>query len=180
MRISILVALVVGLLPVAALGAGGHDMVGCNGCHRQAKPNTKYLNPKTMQPYTGATALCFACHQDEEHGGQGYAPISQHVSHPFDVAQVNPKVARVPDEFLREGRFGCTSCHEPHPANHNYKYLRVDIGKDGRDMERFCSMCHASKADAAAASAAPVQGTAERSGAPAGGNGQKPAAPPKK
>jgi predicted CXXCH cytochrome family protein len=153
--------LIASTLPAAALAAGGHDAVGCTGCHslHSAKgemifavaPNTKYLNPKTKQPYTGTTALCLACHAESDKGGQGYAPVSQHASHPFGITAVNPKIARVPPEMLREGgRFDCLGCHDPHPSNPNYKYLRVNAGKKGENMDAFCGVCHGAKADAAA------------------------------
>jgi nitrate reductase cytochrome c-type subunit len=152
--------------PVAALAAGGHDAVGCGGCHslHAAKgqqlipavaPNTKYLNPKTKQPYTGSTAMCLGCHQDPDKGGQGYAPIAQHLSHPFGLDRVNPKIAKVPGELLRDGRFECIGCHDPHPSNPYYKYLRVDTGAKGDGMDKFCAVCHAMKADATAVVATP-------------------------
>ncbi len=151
---AVLIALA--LAPAAALAAGGHDAVGCSGCHslHSAKgnvifavaPNTKYLNPKTNKPYSGTTALCLACHQDPDKGGQGYAPIAQHVSHPFDLDQINPAVAKVPSDMLRKGRFECMGCHDPHPSNTYYKYLRVDT-KGGKNIDAFCAACHATKAD---------------------------------
>jgi predicted CXXCH cytochrome family protein len=148
-------------LPLAAYAAGGHDSVGCNGCHaiHTAKgniifavgPNKQTLNPKTKQPYTGTTALCLGCHADSKEGGQGYAPISGHMSHPYGLASVDAKVAKVPSELLREGgRFECLGCHDPHPSNPYYKYLRVDTSK-GAKMDAFCVVCHPIKADAAAA-----------------------------
>ena len=150
------------LAPFAARAAGGHDAVGCSGCHslHAAKgevifavaPNTRYLNPKTKQPYTGATALCLACHQDADKGGQGFAPVSQHLSHPFSVERVNPRVARVPQELLRDGKFECLGCHDPHPSNPYYKYLRVDT-RGGKDTDAFCAVCHAGKADPSLATA---------------------------
>jgi predicted CXXCH cytochrome family protein len=159
----IAVAVIV-LAPAAAFAAGGHDSVGCTGCHsiHSAKgrlifavaPNTKYLNPKTNQPYGGSTGLCLACHQDSEKGGQGYAPVSQHMSHPFSAASVSSKVARVPAQLLREnGRFECISCHDPHPSNPHAKYLRADVGPNGERLDRFCGVCHGSKADPSAANA---------------------------
>jgi len=143
------------LLPSAVLAAGAHESVGCFGCHGgkgtqsfAVAPNTKALDPGTKQPYSGTTALCLACHAEREQGGQGYAPISQHVSHPFYVASVNARVARVPAELLRErSRFECISCHDPHPSNPNYKYLRADVGAKGKKMDRFCGVCHPVKAD---------------------------------
>src|SRR5690349_10307050 len=149
--------------PFAASAAGGHDAVGCNGCHslHSAKgelifavaPNTKYLNPKTKQPYAGTTALCLGCHQDTDKGGQGFAPVSQHNSHPFGLDKVNPRVALVPASMLRDGRFECMSCHDPHPANAKYKYLRVDTA-GGKNMDGFCAACHPMKADPNAGRAA--------------------------
>jgi predicted CXXCH cytochrome family protein len=157
-RLGVLLALVA---PAAALAAGGHDSIGCTGCHslHSAKgnvifavaPNTKMLDPKTKQPYQGTTALCLACHADADKGGQGYAPVWQHNSHPFGLSTVNPKVARVPSVLLREGgRFECLGCHDPHPSNPNYKYLRVEVGKKGEKMDAFCGACHSTKADVSA------------------------------
>jgi predicted CXXCH cytochrome family protein len=182
MQIAKRLALVVGLfLPAAGLAAGGHDAVGCSGCHARApKPNTKYLNPKTKQPYTGATALCFACHQDEANGGQGFAPISQHVSHPFEVAAVNPKIARVPAELLRDGTFGCLGCHDPHPSNTNYKYLRADVGAKGDRVDEFCGLCHRSKADPSSAGATVFTSMDEGRPASPAGKGQSQSSTPAK
>ncbi len=154
---ALLVAAVASLLPVAALAAGGHDAVGCVGCHSihtakgeiifAVQPNKQALNPKTKQPYTGTTALCLACHEDSAKGGQGYAPVSGHISHPYGLAKVNDKVAKVPAELLREGgRFECLGCHDPHPSNPYYKYLRVDTEK-GSKMDAFCAICHPIKAE---------------------------------
>ena len=107
------------------------------------------MNPKTKQPYTGTTALCLGCHEDSSKGGQGYAPVSAHMSHPYGLAAVDPKIAKVPGELLREGgRFECLGCHDPHPSNPYYKYLRVDTAK-GSKIDAFCAVCHPIKADAA-------------------------------
>ncbi len=145
-------------LPLSALAAGGHDSVGCTGCHsiHTAKgeiifavtPNKQAMNPKTKQPYGGTTALCLGCHEESAKGGQGYAPIQAHISHPFGLSSVNSKVAKVPPELLREGgRFECLGCHDPHPSNPYYKYLRVDTAK-GSKIDAFCAVCHPIKADA--------------------------------
>ena len=141
--------------PLPALASGGHDSVGCNGCHgvHTAKgavifavaPNKVAVNPRTKQPYTGSTALCLGCHEETSKGGQGYAPVSGHLSHPYGLSQVNPKVARVPPELLRDGQFECVSCHDPHPSNANPKYLRVDT--KAASMDAFCAVCHSAKAD---------------------------------
>jgi predicted CXXCH cytochrome family protein len=147
--------------PAAALATGAHDGVGCTGCHaiHTAKgdvifavaPNKSDLNPRTKTPYSGKTALCLGCHQDSGKGGQGYAPIHSNLSHPYGLTNVDLHVAKVPGDLLRDGKFECVSCHDPHPSNPNYKYLRVDTGAKGQNMDPFCAVCHPIKADAALA-----------------------------
>jgi predicted CXXCH cytochrome family protein len=158
---QILAALALAASPLAALAAGGHDGIGCTGCHaiHTAKgdiifavaPNKTAQNPKTKQGYTGTTALCLGCHAESGQGGQGYAPVHANMSHPYGLAAVNAKIAKVPPELLREGgRFECLGCHDPHPSNPYYKYLRVDTAK-GSKMDVFCAVCHPIKADQAVA-----------------------------
>jgi predicted CXXCH cytochrome family protein len=188
-RLLLAIALV---SPAVALASGAHDSVGCAGCHsaHSAKgdlisavaPNKGAINPKTKQPYGGTTALCLGCHEESGKGGQGYAPVHSNISHPYGLASVNPKVAKVPAELLRDGgKFECLGCHDPHPSNPNYKYLRVDTGEKGQNMDAFCAVCHPIKADAAVASRAAFftsmdeTGTRAMKAAPAGG--AKPAAP---
>ncbi len=88
-------------------------------------------------------------HQDTDKGGQGFAPVAQHTSHPFQVDKVNARVAQVPASMLRDGRFECMSCHDPHPSNTRYKYLRVETA-NGKNMDAFCAACHPMKADPSA------------------------------
>jgi predicted CXXCH cytochrome family protein len=162
--IGFIVAVMLFLVPAAAFAAGGHDGLECTGCHAlhtakagdlifAVEPNKKDINPRTKQPYSGVTALCLGCHETPEKGGQGIKPIGAHASHPYGLSSVNPKVARVPADFLRDGKFECIGCHDPHPSNTNYKYLRIDTG-GGSKMEEFCAACHPMKADPKAASAA--------------------------
>jgi predicted CXXCH cytochrome family protein len=149
-RLALLAVLASLLLPLPARAAGAHDALHCAGCHNQKdvmKGNRTYADPATGKPYEGVTAVCLACHQTAAAGGRGNTPVPRHLSHPFGLAAVNPKVARVPAVFLANGRFECTSCHDPHPSNTNYKYLRTDVGKSGLQMDRFCSACHMRKAD---------------------------------
>jgi predicted CXXCH cytochrome family protein len=168
----IAVAVVVALtLPLAARATGGHDSVGCTGCHSihtakgevifAVQPNKQAVNPKTKQPYGGTTALCLACHEESSKGGQGYAPVSGHMSHPYGLATINSKIAKVPPELIRDGRFECIGCHDPHPSNPNYKYLRVDTAK-GSKMDAFCSVCHPVKTDAPAGKVALFNSMDER------------------
>jgi predicted CXXCH cytochrome family protein len=148
----------VAMTPGMVLAKGAHDGLTCTGCHalHTAKEselifavgaNKKDVSPKTKQTYGGITALCLGCHDAPEKGGQGIIPIAGHMSHPYGLTSVNPKIARVPADLLREGRFECVSCHDPHPSNPNYKYLRVSTGANGGDMEGFCAVCHPMKAD---------------------------------
>jgi len=157
-----LIAAVAVIAPVATFAAGGHDSIGCTGCHAihtakdqiifAVQANKQVLNPKTKQPYTGTTALCLGCHADSNQGGQGYAPVHANMSHPYGLATVNQKIAKVPGELLRDGRFECIGCHDPHPSNPYYKYLRVDTA-NGQKMDAFCGVCHPIKADPSAAGA---------------------------
>ena len=152
---GVILALVV---PAFAFAAGAHDGLNCTGCHGihtakgeiifAVEPNKKAINPRTKQPFTGTTALCLGCHETIEKGGMGIAAVSASHSHPFNVSP-NAKVATVPDTFLREGKLECVGCHDPHPSNMNFKYLRVDTAK-GAKMGDFCAMCHGSKADPSA------------------------------
>lgn len=161
--VVLLIALFVFLVPVIVFAAGAHDGLECTGCHalHTAKEsslifavdaNKKDVNPKTKQPYGGITALCLGCHDAPEKGGQGIKPIEGHMSHPYGISSINPKVARVPAELLRDGKFECISCHDPHPSNPNYKYLRIDTA-NGAKMNIFCAACHPMKADPKSAAA---------------------------
>ncbi len=142
-------------VPALVFAAGAHDGLNCVGCHgiHNAKgeiifaveANNKSINPRTNKPFTGTTALCLGCHETIDKGGMGIAAVSAKHSHPYGV-KANPKVATVPSVFLRDGKLECVGCHDPHPSNLNYKYLRVDTAK-GAKMGDFCGMCHGSKAD---------------------------------
>lgn len=144
-------------LPIGALAAGAHEDLSCVGCHgiHTAKDgklifavpaNSKDTNPRTGQPYSGITALCLGCHQSGEKGGEDIMPVEGHMSHPYSLSKINPKIAAVPAEALRDGNFECVGCHDPHPSNPNYRYLRVDTD-GGSKMSSFCSACHSVKAD---------------------------------
>lgn len=154
MRIALAVALLAH--SAAALAAGGHQKLGCVGCHAMhasrgellaaVPPNVKMPEARTGKPHGSLTALCLGCHADVADGGKGIAPVSGHMRHPFSLAAPNPRVAKVPDELLRDGRFECVSCHDPHPSNPNYRYLRI-AARATPSISEFCSVCHARKAD---------------------------------
>jgi predicted CXXCH cytochrome family protein len=142
-------------VPAISYAAGAHDGLNCSGCHGihtakgdiifAVEPNKKAVNPRTKQSFAGVTALCLGCHENIETGGLGIKAVSPAHSHPYGV-EPNQKVAIVPDTFLRGGKLECVGCHDPHPSNQNYKYLRVDTSK-GAKLADFCAMCHPMKAD---------------------------------
>ncbi|HHW14535.1 MAG TPA: cytochrome C [Firmicutes bacterium] len=132
-------------------------MLNCTGCHsiHYAKAykafavnNDKVDNPRGEGKIDGVSGLCLGCHENPENGGAGLKPISAHTTHPVNL-KPNGKIAKVPASALYNGTLQCTSCHDPHPSNPSYKYLRVDT-KDGGEMPKFCAMCHPAKTDPAA------------------------------
>lgn len=148
------------------LAFGPHDN-NCKECHSLHKakgkaiigvaPNVKEKNPSTGRSAEDDLALCLGCHNE----GEGIMPIFLSSTHPVGM---KPNKVKVPAELLRDnGAIGCVSCHEPHPSNPNYKYLRFPAGiaKSG-EMGKFCAMCHQEKVDMnllapkAAAPAAPA------------------------
>ena len=153
-RLALAVAL---LAPAAALALGGHDEVGCGGCHSMhavkaeilsaVAPNRKMVDYKNNQPHQPITALCLACHAEPSEGGRGLGSIANHLGHPFSREKVNARLAKVPEELLRDGHFECVSCHDPHPSNPNYRYLRVAATGKAPSMSEFCAVCHPGKAD---------------------------------
>lgn len=147
-----------------AFAFGPHDN-NCKECHslHYAKgksiigvnPNVKEKNPATGRVAEDDLSLCLGCHNDSE----GIMPIMLSSTHPVGM---KPNKVNVPAELLRpNGALGCTSCHDPHPSNPNYKYLRSSTGPIARsgDLGRFCATCHKEKVDmnkiAPTASAAP-------------------------
>jgi hypothetical protein len=173
-RVALVVLAVI--LPFRSLAVGGHDAVGCLGCHSAhaaqgavlaaLSPNETLLDARTGKANGSLSAMCLSCHAEPEEGGRGIAPVSQHFNHPFSLAEVNPKVARVPSELLREGRFECVGCHDPHPSNPNYRYLRIAVTRSPV-LSELCVVCHPRKADAAARPARLFSSMDERAPAPA-------------
>lgn len=140
----------------AAMAFGPHQDLDCLGCHdpHYAKGNKLfkvknefYPNPRTGKTIDGISALCLGCHNLTEYGGAGIRPIYLHMTHPVNV-KPNTRIANVPEKIMRDGILQCVSCHDPHPSNPNWKYLRVDT-KAGEKVGQFCGLCHSSKADKA-------------------------------
>lgn len=134
------------LCPAAAMAYGSHDneCIECHGIHTAKGAALIGVEPLEAQnPSTGTSvidvsALCLGCHSDEG----GILEIDLMQTHPIGII---PKRAQVPGEFLSaDGTMTCASCHDPHPSNPNYMYLRAEV--DGSsDMGAFCEICHADK-----------------------------------
>ncbi len=142
------------LLCANSFGFGPHEGLDCLGCHdpHYAKAqkifkvkNDKYINPRTGEKVKDINALCLGCHNLTEFGGAGIRPIYLHMTHPVGI-KPNPKIAKVPEKLLRNGVLQCVSCHDPHPSNPNWKYLRVNTNK-GSQVGVFCMTCHPAKVD---------------------------------
>ena len=139
---GLIIAIILSIFPISAY-AGGHE--DCNMCHENAsnkdytlivEPDSDTINPTTRKPYGKTDALCVSCHE-----------LHSKTSHPVGIAP-NPEKVTVPEDALRfagqEGKISCASCHNPHPENKNYKYLRWPP-ESVYNLARFCTNCHASK-----------------------------------
>lgn len=135
---------------------GPHTALDCLGCHdpHYAKAqkifkvkNELMVNPRTGQKIDDVSALCLGCHNTPAFGGAGVRPIHLHMTHPVNVVPYT-RIANVPGKLLRKDMIQCVSCHDPHPSNPNWRYLRVDT-ESGTKVGRFCETCHPAKADTA-------------------------------
>lgn len=144
-KTALIVALLL-LVPASVMAFGSHDneCVECHGIHTAqgaALIDVAPLeadNPSTGTKLTGVSSLCLGCHSDEG----GILEVNLMATHPIGII---PKRAQVPAGNLSvNGTLTCTSCHDPHPSNPNYMYLRADVSGSG-DMGAFCELCHPSK-----------------------------------
>ena len=173
-RLAATAALMMAFGAAPALAYGPHDpnCVECHSIHKakgkailSVAPNTAEKNPSTGSGASGDVALCLGCHNEN----QGIMPIHLTSTHPVGM---KPNKVKVPGDMLQDdGTLGCTSCHDPHPANPNHKYLHGSVAK-GSEIGKFCALCHSEKADMGALGKS--SGGAAAGGAPAG------AAPAKK
>jgi hypothetical protein len=137
-----IIILIYCLLPTSSYG-GGHD--DCNICHKNAKEKEfdlivkveeKLFNPFTNKPYGKLDAFCLSCHK-----------MSSKTSHPVGVVPSSKKIL-VPKEAMgfpgQEREISCLSCHNPHPDNENYKYLRWPT-ENRWNLAGFCINCHPSQ-----------------------------------
>lgn len=137
-----------------AYAYGPHEGLDCLGCHdpHYAKAqklfkvnNTLQPNPRTGGVIDGISALCLGCHNLTEAGGAGVKPVYLHMTHPVNV-KPNPKVAKMPESLTRDGMIQCVSCHDPHPSNKSWRYLRMETD-GGANVGKFCMGCHPAKTD---------------------------------
>lgn len=75
----------------------------------------------------------------------GFMIIDLHETHPVGIV---PKTVVLPQEsrgyYRQENQLTCLGCHNHHPNNPNYKYLRWPTN-NGEDMNSFCNHCHGNK-----------------------------------
>ncbi len=156
-RIVMLASLLSAIFASSSVFAyGPHTALDCLGCHdpHYAKAqkifkvkNEVIVNPRTGDRIDDVSALCLGCHNIPQFGGAGIKPIHLHMTHPVNVLP-NTRIANVPHKLLRKNKLQCVSCHDPHPSNPNWRYLRVDT-EGGTKVGNFCQMCHPAKADSA-------------------------------
>ena len=93
---------------------------------------TTRINPFTGKPFERIEAICTSCH------------TSLHLAHPVGIVP-DPKKVVLPPEARgfrgEENKLTCLGCHNHHPDNQNYKYLRWPTD-GGRDKAKFCVHCH--------------------------------------
>jgi predicted CXXCH cytochrome family protein len=161
-----LLILVVLLTPAIALAGEGHEECSlCHGAHTAVgpgllteKPNTTTTNPATGKPLERMEQICMACHAAEP-DGLGYRPVKMGSTHPCGM---KPKKVILPDSAKgfkgQEEELTCMGCHDPHPSNTNYMYLRGPKVSAG-NTQAFCIWCHPVQAGSAStpkASSAPT------------------------
>lgn len=127
------------LAPAAALAEKHSD---CDSCHVNAgeedytlvtKSDDSSINLFTGKPFGRSDALCMACHQQFE----------AESIHPVGIV---PTRYTLPAESMgfagQENEISCFSCHDPHPENKNYMYLRWPA-EGGINISKFCvAKCH--------------------------------------
>jgi predicted CXXCH cytochrome family protein len=138
-----------------AFAAGPHDAncVDCHSLHAAKGKAILAVEPGLdANPFTGAAAasdvaFCLGCHGAKV----GIAMVHLNTTHPVGM---KPGRVKVPAELLRaDGTVGCMSCHEPHPSNANYKYLRGSVTQANELGGKFCVLCHSEKTAPQVASA---------------------------
>lgn len=141
------------VIPALVFAGEGHEECAlCHGAHTAVgpgllttKPDTTTINPATGAALGRIDSICMACHA-EEPNGLGYRPVSMDHTHPSGVT---PRKVILPEEAKgfkgEEEMLTCMGCHDPHPSNPNYMYLRGPIVSAG-NTQAFCVWCHPEQA----------------------------------
>ena len=146
MKKTFLIAALFLALPAVVMAYGSHDneCIECHGIHTAEGAALIGVQPfEPENPSTGTTlqdvsSLCLGCHSDQG----GVLEVDLMKTHPIGII---PKRAQVPAGNLSvNGTLTCASCHDPHPSNPNYMYLRTNVS-GGSDMGSFCEVCHPGK-----------------------------------
>jgi len=131
----------------------GHEKCSlCHGAHISKglllfpqEFNYETINPNTQKPLDALDALCMSCHAPKPEG-MGIRPLDLSKKHYFGG---KPYLVTLPEAATGfqggEELFTCVSCHDPHPANENYCYLRTPKGmkvEKSRHVKDFCLWCH--------------------------------------
>ncbi|MGA1874251.1 MAG: cytochrome c3 family protein [bacterium] len=143
------------LIPAIAVAGEGHEECAlCHGAHTATgvgtallteKPNTTTINPVTGQPLERIEAICMACHADEP-DGLGYRPVKMENTHPCGMIPQRLVLPESAKGFKgQEDQLTCMGCHDPHPSNANYMYLRGPQVSAG-NTQAFCIWCHPAQA----------------------------------
>lgn len=113
-----------------------HEMEGKEAKRVIIEPDKEKTNPYTGKPYGPVDGVCIRCHHDLIHIDKGH------------VLGIRPEKVKVPAEDLKfegqEGELTCLSCHNPHPHETKYKYLRWGVTKT--EIKKLCNRCHAKEA----------------------------------
>ena len=143
--------------PAAALGAGGHDKIGCTGLPLDARgegggplrgrAQPKMINPKTNRPHEPMTQLCLACHAEPADGRQG-ARLDREPPRP-------PVLDDDAEPAAREGAGGAAPRRpvrvrllpRPAPVEPQLPLPAGARAKQAPSMTVFCGVCHPRKAD---------------------------------
>lgn len=138
------------LIPTLVFAGPHDDCTLCHGVHSgqgpvilTETPNTTTINPRTGKPLKRIGQLCLACHAAEPDGA-GYRPVDLNHTHPVGFTPDPNKVVLPPEAkgFAGEEEdLTCNGCHDQHPSNTNYMYLRWP-SDGGENLPKFCAHCH--------------------------------------
>lgn len=113
-----------------------HEMEGEKALKVKIKPDTKTINPYTGRIYGPVDGVCISCHPQFTHAE----------GHPLGITPVKVKV---PAKFMgykgQEKELTCLACHNPHPHQTKYKFLRLQT-PDHDGIKWLCSHCHIGQA----------------------------------